>query len=216
MVRIAIVMLIGGGAIIYYGYQEHAVSKDASPEAVVVELADLEKKGEAPNNHLKIGKHVALWPLYVCRVEVATGQDPQNAPPSAKVDYAYCAIISKDHPWWQAYQSTSETGEDVQLPAIDPLLVLVKTKKYKTVGAIPGEIQEPDSVQGLVVNRIESLKDDEKKFIRESFPSVNFDKLLLLEEGRTPSSTGTPFAIMGGGVLLMLVAGGLLVARRKR
>ena len=40
----------------------------------------------------------------------------------------------------------------------------------------------------LVINRVEHLDSGTKDYIRENFPTIDFDTILIIEEGRRPSS----------------------------
>ena len=62
-------------------------------------------------------------------------------------------------------------------------------------------------MQGLVVNRIESLGKDERELLVEDYPGIDFDNCIIFEEGRKPSD-GTMIFLMGGG--------GLALAPRRR
>jgi hypothetical protein len=66
-----------------------------------------------------------------------------------------------------------------------------------------------DSVKGLVINRIDSLDSEEEKLIKENFPSLDIDKVLILEQDRTPASLFKSMGMMAGGMLLALVGVGL-------
>ena len=65
-------------------------------------------------------------------------------------------------------------------------------------------------MQGLVVNRIEELGSEEKDLLRQDYPGLDFNKCLILEEGRQPSEFGAVF-LMGGGGLALLLGGGWLL-----
>src|SRR5262249_23115044 len=65
-------------------------------------------------------------------------------------------------------------------------------------------------VQGLVINVVSPLSSKEKDLIRDSFPSINFDKLLILEEGRTPTSALWSTSLIFGGIAVLLGGIGLL------
>ena len=68
-------------------------------------------------------------------------------------------------------------------------------------------------LHGLVVNRIASLETKEREILLQHYHGVDFDRCLIIEEGRAPKSSALIFLFLGGGAL-MVVAGGLLLARR--
>ena len=91
---------------------------------------------------------------------------------------------------------------------IDPrgLAAVVRTARYKTVGSIPSDLRLAESVQGLVVNDIHSMDDEEKTLLIESFGGMldNVDNLLIIQEGRTPTSLTASLALMAGGLVLIV------------
>jgi hypothetical protein len=80
--------------------------------------------------------------------------------------------------------------------------VIVKTHKFKTIGAIPDGLDMEDSVQVLVINRIDSLGQEERELVLENSPGVNLDKVWIVEEGRRPASLAKSGGMTFGGVLL--------------
>lgn len=83
----------------------------------------------------------------------------------------------------------------------------MKTKGFNTVGSIPQDPRERASVSGLIVNRIKKLKGDERKYLRQSFPTVDLDEVLILEQDRAPKPLVLSLAMIAGGVLLILGGG---------
>jgi hypothetical protein len=59
-----------------------------------------------------------------------------------------------------------------------------------------------ERVQGLLINRVEKLDAEEVRLLKSSFPKMNFDKVLLLESGRTPSSVLFALLAMLAGAVL--------------
>lgn len=205
MSRIALVMMIGGGFLGYHGYEEYKVGASASSEAVHVALGDLEAGIAPPDNHLQIGNHWAIYPAWV-------GWGEEN---SDRLDYIYYPIISEQHPYNQAWdkllmQYGDQEIPESRFPQLKSLAVLVKTKQYRTTGSIPVEWKDVPSITGLLVHEIEDLKSGEEKLLRETFPFLPIGDVMILEEGRTPSSGTKAVAFMGGGVLLLLGGLGVL------
>ena len=57
----------------------------------------------------------------------------------------------------------------------------------------------------MVVNAIDS-PDDERRLIADSVAGIDMDNLLILEEGRRPSSIAFYASFLGGGAALILLA----------
>jgi hypothetical protein len=216
MARIAVLLIVGGGFLSFMGGQEFLVGHGASSEPVAVELARLEAGEAPPNNHLLVGEHVALYPacVYSYQTKKRAAGDPA---PSAKVNYCFYPIISGEHEFIRAlgeldekYHGLDNVPANIPGPEIRQFAILVKTRQFKTIGAIPGDINTAPSVQGLVINQIDSLDGEEARLIKESFPNLDVDKVLILEEGRRPASLFKSLGMMAGGVALALGGLGLL------
>ena len=127
---------------------------------------------------------------------------------TTKVTKTYYPIISETHPFLMKLAVLAEQfgGEekipDELWPAFDQFTVLVKTDRFKTIGSIPDNWGDDANIEGLVINRIEGLSGEEANLLRQSFPQLDMDKVLILEEGRKPSPVTTSLGMMGGGVLL--------------
>ncbi len=221
MWKLKLALIVIGAVIAFIGYEEFKVSQGTTKEPLEIELAKLEQGESIKNSHLKIAEHWALFPYSVYEYEQSRGETGEP-PSTAKVNYAYYPIISNDHPYLVKLDELAEEyGDfdqipDEEWPSIDNLPVLVKSKEFATIADIPYDWEFKSNVQGLVVNRIKSLGDEESQLIQESFPAVNLDKVLLLEIGRKPSSNLKSIGMVFGGGLLTLLGVVLLMARGKR
>lgn len=198
MLRLKLAAVVGGMVLAFFGIQEFRVSHGASNEAAVIDLAAVEG-GTAPNNHhVEIGPHFAVYGGSV--YQYSQSKYDHSAPGSStKVDYCFYPIISSEHPFIQAVMNEEED------PQFGNISVIVKTRRFKTIGQIPEEIAEESSVKGLVINRIESLDDEERKLLHENFPQVDFEKVLIVEDGRRPASLFKSAGMIGGGALISLI-----------
>jgi len=209
--RLFLILAGIGAALGYYGFQEYTLSEGASEEPTYVELAELEAGNIPENSHLLIGPHWRIYAGSIFEYEQNSWETGEPGP-KATVNYTYYPIISFEHPFiLQLASLEEEYGELEQVPDeewpedVGNIAVLVKTKKYKNVGAIPEEWLDSEKIQGLVINEIESLDSEERKLIRESFPSAELDKVLLLEEGRKPATAGKAYGLLGGGAILIIL-----------
>jgi hypothetical protein len=166
-----------------------------------VDLADLEKGKPLLQNHIQFGPHIAVYlaAVYSCKLN---DKDKKNPP----IDYSIYPIISHTNPMlaeWEAALAQKD-GND-RVPQLTQLAVLIKTDKFKHLQEIPQQAKEEAHITGLVINRIRSLEADEAKLIHEQFPRVDLDRVLLLEEGRRPTTGSTSIGLMAGGAFLILV-----------
>ena len=127
-------------------------------------------------------------------------------------------MIATNHPFIVALgeldaEYPDGDAPDEAYPDLTNFMVLVKDKGIKTLGDIPDGIEYTEGpLQGMVVNSIESLSDEENDLIRQGFPGVNPEKVILLEKGRKPAGPGKKFGMIGGGVLLVLLGLGWFIA----
>lgn len=208
-------MTFGGAVLCWFGIQEYRVSSGTSAEPLEVKLAEIEAGKVPHNNHIQLGRHIAVYAesFYAYSQSKYSNSDPT---PETKVNYVYYPVISREHRFvadvakfaLQRGAGGKKAGP-VPPPTLKDFAVLVKTKRFKTVGDIPDRLDVEDSRQGLIVNKIDSLDSDETKLIKQSFPAIDLDKVLILEDGRTPSSGLMSWGMMIGGALIALGGVGL-------
>ena len=61
-------------------------------------------------------------------------------------------------------------------------------------------------MQGLVVNRISSLDSEEKQLVNQSFPRLDLNKVLILEQDRHPASLAKSLGMIAGGMVMVLIS----------
>ena len=213
MWRIIIAVMIGGGALCFFGYQEYSVSAGTSSKALNVELLDIES-GKAPdNNYIRLGPHYRVYAAAVYEYEA--NNDNEQVTEYTKVTQVYYPVYSVGSPFgrqmdvlikkYGSYDKfPDELPADEYLPT-DNLSMIVKTDKYHRVGRLPTGMPRFEGIKGLVINEIESLGSEEKRLIESGFGEIDFSKILILEQGRKPTSTALSLAMMGGGALLIVV-----------
>ncbi len=216
MFRVKIILLVAAAGLLYWGFQEWRVSSGASAEPEAVQLAEIEAGKTFDNNHVKFGPHVAVYGASV--YEYSQSKYDRSSPnDSTRVSHCFYPVLAATHPFVTAIDALEEQypegiPDEVEFPDISNFAVLVKTKRFSTIGSIPDGLAEEDAVQGLVINRISSLDKDEKRLINENFPGVDTHKLWILGEGRKPASIVFSFGILGAGALLGLLGLGWIVA----
>jgi len=218
--RLKLALVVIGGVMVFFGVQEMRVSSGTTADPAEVDLAELERERTLENNHIKVGDHVALYSVSLYQYEAtefATGEPG----PGTKVTHCYYPIISLEHPFIAGlarldaeYGGLENVPDSVRGPDITDFALLVKSKRFKTVGSIPDEFKDESSVQGLVINRIASLDSEEKKLIKDSFPAVDLDNVLILQEGRKPASAAKWMGLTFGGGLLAMIGVALFFVGR--
>ena len=64
----------------------------------------------------------------------------------------------------------------------------------------------------LLTNGLVSLGSEERNLLSTSYPATDFDKCLIIQEGREPAGAGQQILMIGGGILLCLAAWALWVS----
>jgi hypothetical protein len=213
MTGIGFFALLGGCCLGVWGWQEKKVGAKATADPVSVDLAKLESGEKVDNNHLKIGPHYALYYSIVYSSKTRSRFIKTKPNANQTVEYAFYPIVSTSNPDMQAldklkkqFGGLENVPDNVDIPTPEHFVILVKTKRFKTVGGLPtDDIRSEDSIQGLVINDISSLDSKEEKLIKEDFPNLDVKKILILEDNRKPSSSGTAVGTMiGGGACLFV------------
>ncbi len=210
---------IGLGCVVaFVGYQEFGLLRLSTEEPVPTELALLEGGAPPPNLHLEIGHHWKVWDELIYSYSLKGGQ---SEAPDTRVDYAYYPILSDEHSYFDQVDAlgdrygTGGTLLEQDIPAVGTFAVLVRTRAFKRLGEIPsGSWEDAENLRGLVVNRVRTLGHDEQPLLLRSFPSIDLTKIIILEEGRRPSSRAYALGMLGCGGALSLLGVGLSVRPR--
>lgn len=218
MGRLKLIIIIAGGFLAFMGFEEYKVSEGTTGEAAALDVAALESGAvEVSNPHVMLGDHVAsYWDcIYQYQQSKASTGEPG---PDARVNHVYYPVISVNNPYLaevaafqKKYENSDTQPADSEIPTIKQVAILAKTTEFKTIGDIPDGLADMTGLEGLIVNKIESLDSDEINLLRQGFPGFDPEKVLLLEVGRKPSSKVKSLGFMAGGGLLSLLGLGWLV-----
>jgi hypothetical protein len=180
---------------------------------VSVALADLEKDKPVSSYHVQLDPHTACYYVIVYSY-LRDKRDRSEPGPMTQISYCFYPIISSSHPFSlklkeleTRYGSLDKVPANAQLPRIEKFAVLIKTRRFVTVGDLPSvPIQAEGSIPGLVLNELAPLNSEEEALIRKRFPNIDFNNVLIVEEGREPASPGRYFGLMGGGIVVFLLS----------
>lgn len=205
MLKIKISVILLGVVLIGWAFQERKV---ASPETGKrdIDLASIERGDKIDNISLAIGGHTALYGLMF--YNPAHGEDMNKLGPATHVAYVYYPILSPSHPYQETLKKLAGrfvSQDKISMndyPPLNALGVLVKTDRYKKFGEIPDGWRSEKSVQGMIINGIET--EYNKNTIKKHFPNVNLEKLIIIEENRKPTPLYIVFGAAALGVLLIL------------
>ncbi len=194
MLRIKLAVVVLGIVGVVMGFQNLRKSNGASSAPQHFELAALEN-GSRPvgNPYLSIGPHTALFTHAVMYGEQNTDGSFSN------LDYVIYPAISSENP----FQENLETLGDnpYQLAPLDKTVLLVKTYRYTHESQLPGAFTEVPAVTGMVMPGAAPLSGEIFGLLKQDIPHLNQARVIVLEDGETPSSMLASFGLMGLGVL---------------
>ena len=120
--------------------------------------------------------------------------------PLVPIDGAYAAKVVD---WLDA----GSVGSPPPLDASEVKVVL-KTTHCPDDAAMQA-LGDQETVQGLVINQVESISGDTRKLLQSNFPAMDVANVLILEEGRGPPSLAFAAGMTFGGIALF-AAGAVL------
>jgi hypothetical protein len=183
-----------------------------TPEAVQVKT--LEDGYRPGTDYLTLGRHLALVQAGVFAYNRGKHDPPitdaEKASPTTPITAFYYPVFSFQHPLAQ--------GQDEKTAAW--YKVLIKTHRYKTLGEVFADFGahknaiDVASLTGVVINYIDPLTTDEVKLLRDGFPMLSPEAVLVVEEGREPMSRGLALLQLVGGMFMLGTPLGLFVAKR--
>ncbi len=206
MSRFWLVMVIGGGMLIYFGVQELRLAGVAKAEPQPITVAKLAAHGPGDNAHIRLGEFLLCEGAYVYEEESSGGTWSRVWIPAVPLGGPYHEKLL------EAYQADPASVMDVPMPT--DLNVIVELKVNNEEELI--RIADQDELQGLVVNEIASLGGEERKILEQSYPGVDFDRCWIVEAGRLPAGAGKTYGFLGGGSALGLAGVGLLLVSRRK
>ena len=215
--RFGLVLLVIGIVLACLGFGNLYLSMQCSSEPVPHELSKLEAGEEVSNPHVAINEHLALYGDLVYYCTLPSGRDEDDVRPTDKIDYSYYGIISPEHPFVVQMNELMAAGPDLnimgeaELPTVSNCAVLVKTKRFKTIGDLMqlDIISQEETLTGVVIGNANSLKKDERELILQSFPNIDMENTIVIEDGRCPT-IAKDLGMAFGGVALAFVGLGIL------
>jgi hypothetical protein len=103
-------------------------------------------------------------------------------------------------------KSLADLGSEpeVEPPAAPKFAVLVETKRFRRLKDVPDDdIRREESVQGLVLERGKGLSSRERALLSAEFPGTEFDRVLVLKEGKRPWPAWKSLGMLLGGVSIV-------------
>ncbi len=208
--REALGLLILLGAIItFLAYQQMLISQKARADATEMRLEDVETGKQVDNLHIKIGEHFAMYPTAIISYERTGRAHQKYLEEHTRLEDVHYPILSNSHPFIQKLIYLSDKYGDLDkvpdglIGRPENFSVLVKTKRIKRARDMPDCVLIENNLRGVIVNPIKGPSRKTKRLFKERYPKVDFDKVLLLEEGRKPWPLMLCYACLLVGICLI-------------
>lgn len=198
--RFVLAMVIGGGVLVFLGYQEWTLASGTSAEPQKLTCSQLIEKGTGGNAHVEMGDFMLCNWSYV--YEGATEDSMTTVwVPAVPIDGEFAEQVVA-----QLQADPVALLQGGMPPVPRDVRVIVKSSKVDNDAEVTG-LGDQQTIRGMVVNEISSLDSKEKKLLQESYPQADFDKVLILEHGRQPAGAAKMMGLFLGGLALMVVGG---------
>jgi hypothetical protein len=191
--RLVILAVIGGGFLMYMAYREWRLSSTAASAPEDLTLAALIARGPEGNPYVRVS-------------DFDTGRNFVYQP--GKYGGGWETVWVPAAP--VAPGARPEEMDDIKMPEL-----IIKSSHVHSQADLDALVVKP-TLEGMVINSIESLGSEEKKHLSSHYPYVGFDKCLILDEGRKPSGAASVFLMGGGGLALVVGGVGAIVYMRTR
>jgi hypothetical protein len=192
--RLGIALIVFGCILGYFTFLEGQLAATASGKPEEISLKALIARGPEGNANILLKDFVAF------PEESVMEYDTNNEHYYTKV---WMPIIPK---------------EAAEAPGHAPrggVKAIIKSNKVHQDAEITSLAHQP-TVQGMVINRIESLGSEERKELEKSPLGIDTVHCLIIQHGREPTGSGV-ILLMGAGTILLIAGGaGLLVLSFKR
>lgn len=197
--KLQLAIVIGGIFLAVYGHKERSLAQGAEAEPRTVTLRELEEGGTGSNAHVVVTDFVPLVDFIVVRTK-------EHSSEPDKWDQSWIPLIPSDS---EHVKKLMAADENEQLPA-PRVRVILKTGSGSQASL--ENYLRTESIQGMIVNAVESLGSEEQGILRQRYAASDVSRLLILEEGRTPTKTPLATAMFFAGICIALAGAGWAVA----
>jgi hypothetical protein len=186
-VRIKVALAVVGAMLVWFGLKEQRLRGVAQLAPGDVTCAKLAAEGPGSN------AHVVLKEFLLCEFAYVYAEE------KGRWTGAYVPAVPLNGPYHDRVAELIEEGTpSEQLPMPDDISVLVYLPAARSERDV-AQAAQAESLQGMVINEIESLESGAKDMLRQSYPAVDFSRCWIVQVGRRPAGAGKLFGLFGGG-----------------
>ena len=190
--RLAIGLAVVGVIVLSLGIKEKSLSDASSAEPEQISLAKLIERGPEGNANIILTDY-KLSSKFIGQKKTIGGQ------PVGDWTKVWVPIVRP---------SLLGLGAAAQEATGNEIHAIIYSTHVSNEGELIAKLGRPP-LHGMVTNRIKSLSSKEKDLLRERYPGIDCDRCLIIDEGRTPTSSELITLYLGGGGLLLLAGIGL-------
>jgi hypothetical protein len=215
MFRFALVLLGLGLFVGFLGFQETRLWLASSGTPTELTLAELERNGPGNNRYIKVSEFLCT-PSYIYK---AKKDNKANFTvvylPAVSVDSAYGKQVHKivTEAFAKGEKNIAEIEKRIP-PFSGKFPLLIKSNKARDEQEVDA-LMSADEIEGLVINSVESLGSEESNFLKQSYPGMDMDQVVILDHGRKPTAFLMLLVYYGGSVLLIGAGAGVGLAKLK-
>lgn len=207
--RLLLGAIIGGGILSWTGYKQMTLASKVETEPNPITLDDLIDNGSK-------NAHVQLSDFYGPGSFVYEGRGSGSG--YAKV---WIPVVGSSSAYMKDIEgqllASGGNVASVQEPEVSgrDIQVIIVSSKCFDDGAVDALMMQ-DTMRGVITNDIESLDSDTRKYLREGFPGIDLNSVILVEANRDLPTTGGALGMLAGGLGLSGVgaAGAVVKGRR--
>jgi hypothetical protein len=195
MAKFGIVLLVVGAGLGVFTYLEGNLAFRSSAEPEEITLKQLIARGPDGNGH------ILLTDFVPCDNFVHEFEEKNKD--------RWTSV------WIPVIPAEDANPADKGPPKASNVQALIFSIQIHNLEDIRSRLGKP-KVQALVTNRIKSLDSKSRSLLQKEYPGTDFDKCLIIQEGRTPFSRSIVYLMGGGALVAFLADGGLLLGAWRR
>ncbi len=199
MFRVLLAVVVIGLLVAYKGLTELRLSSSASSTPTMMSCTELETTGCDKNAHIVLTDF-----LFSDQLIYETKSRTNDA-----WKCVYVPIVPTDGEFAEALvEQIRKNGGQMpeSIPTPSSFKVLVKSTK------VSGEhelslLTEQETLQGMVINEVESLGSKEKELLQQAYPGVDVSSCYIIEHGRAPSGIFGSLGLLAVGMTVSGLGG---------
>lgn len=200
-------VIFGIGAL-GYGYEEWTLSQVALAEPQQLSVSELTTEGWGDNAHIVLQEF--LCPDYFVYSDKGLGDGyKQIWIPAVPLDGPYQERLMA------AFEAEEAGAEAQDVPPPDNILLIITSKDCRDDDAL-ATLMDADTLQGMIVNEIDSIDRDTADLLTAEFPELDTEGVVIFESGRSPTSKDVILGSAAGGLVLLIGSLVLFLGRRRR